>query len=324
MLEFLKNNFPLLFALLLSGHGLRKRSLSPSGAIAAFIVGWAMMNVKVRAVGVSLIVFYLTGSRATKCTYYVWPVARPTDLMVCADGKQKKKLLEDGYEEAGYRSGWQVLCNSVWALIASIAWTVSFMPDSFESVLVKSFGINSASNTVYDGAWCPLDKAIEVGWSRALLMGVLGHFACCLGDTLASELGILSQSKPVLITTLKPVPPGTNGGISFGGTLASIIGGAIMGITMAASVILQNFTCAANWFTLTAECIFWGVVGGGGGSMVDSFLGASIQRTVYSEEKKRITEHGQGNIISGLNLLSNNQVNLLASLLTSICIAYLA
>lgn len=76
MSEFLKNNFPLLFALLLSGHGLRKRSLSPSGAFAAFIVGWAMMNVKVRAVGVSLIVFYLTGSRATKCTYYVWPVAR--------------------------------------------------------------------------------------------------------------------------------------------------------------------------------------------------------------------------------------------------------
>lgn len=94
--------------------------------------------------------------------------------MVCADGKQKKKLLEDGYEEAGYRSGWQVLCNSVWALIASIAWTVSFMPDSFESVLVKSFGINSASNTVYDGVWCPLDKTIEMGWSRALLMGVLG------------------------------------------------------------------------------------------------------------------------------------------------------
>lgn len=97
-----------------------------------------------------------------------------------------------------------------------------------------------------------------------------------------------------------------------------------MGITMAASVILQNATCAANWFTLTAECIFWGVVGGGGGSMVDSFLGATIQRTVYSEEKKRITEHGQGKVISGLNLLSNNQVNLLASLLTSFCIAYLA
>ncbi|KAF4572495.1 TMEM19 family protein [Pleurotus pulmonarius] len=306
MSEFLKANFPVLFALLLSGHGLRKRSLSPSGAFAAFIVGWAMMNVKVRAVGVSLIVFYLTGSRATKY------------------GKQKKKLLEDGYEEAGYRSGWQVLCNSVWALIASIVWTVSFMPDSFESVLVKSLGVNSTSNTMYDGAWCPLDKAIEGGWSRALLMGVLGHFACCLGDTLASELGILSKSKPVLITTLKSVPPGTNGGISLGGTLASIIGGAVMGVTMAASVVLQNSACATNWFALAAECIFWGVVGGGGGSMVDSFLGATIQRTIYSEEKKRITEHGQGKVISGLNLLSNNQVNLLASLLTSICIAYLA
>ncbi|TBU36320.1 integral membrane protein DUF92-domain-containing protein, partial [Dichomitus squalens] len=51
------------------------------------------------------------------------------------------------------------------------------------------------------------------------------HFACCLGDTLASELGILSRSPPILITTLKRVPPGTNGGLSVLGTLASVGGG---------------------------------------------------------------------------------------------------
>ncbi|TBU41905.1 integral membrane protein DUF92-domain-containing protein, partial [Dichomitus squalens] len=48
------------------------------------------------------------------------------------------------------------------------------------------------------------------------------HFACCLGDTLASELGILSRSRPILISTLKPVPPETNGGLSVVGTLASV------------------------------------------------------------------------------------------------------
>ena len=55
---------PLVLALLLSSHGLRKRSLSPSGAVAAFVVGYTMMAVPLIAFGVSLIVFYLTGSRA--------------------------------------------------------------------------------------------------------------------------------------------------------------------------------------------------------------------------------------------------------------------
>ncbi|KAI1783832.1 hypothetical protein LXA43DRAFT_1129445 [Ganoderma leucocontextum] len=51
---------------LLAGHGLRKRSLSPSGAAAAFAVGYTMMSVRLSAFSVALIVFYLTGSRATK------------------------------------------------------------------------------------------------------------------------------------------------------------------------------------------------------------------------------------------------------------------
>ena len=76
----------LLFAIALSGHGLRKRSLSPSGAAAAFAVGYTMMSVKLSAFGVALIVFYLTGSRATKV------------------GKALKQKLEEGHTEAGYRN----------------------------------------------------------------------------------------------------------------------------------------------------------------------------------------------------------------------------
>lgn len=58
---------PLLIATALSLHGLKKKSLSPSGSLAAFIIGFLMLASPLRVFGVSLIVFYLTGSRATKC-----------------------------------------------------------------------------------------------------------------------------------------------------------------------------------------------------------------------------------------------------------------
>jgi uncharacterized membrane protein len=66
-MEQIQVPYPFFLALLLSGHGLRKKSLSPSGALAAFVVGFLMMSGGVRIFGVALIGFYLAGSRATKC-----------------------------------------------------------------------------------------------------------------------------------------------------------------------------------------------------------------------------------------------------------------
>lgn len=60
---------PLLLAFLLSAHGLRKKSLSPSGAFTAFQVGFLMFGGATRVFGVTLIGFYLIGSRATKCEH---------------------------------------------------------------------------------------------------------------------------------------------------------------------------------------------------------------------------------------------------------------
>lgn len=57
---------PLLIATLLAAHGLRKGSLSFSGAIAAFLVGYFHLACPLNFFGVSLIAFYLLGSRATK------------------------------------------------------------------------------------------------------------------------------------------------------------------------------------------------------------------------------------------------------------------
>ena len=58
---------PLFLACLLSAHGLRKKSLSPSGAFTALLVGFLMLGGAIYVFGATLIGFYLIGSRATKC-----------------------------------------------------------------------------------------------------------------------------------------------------------------------------------------------------------------------------------------------------------------
>ena len=94
------------------------------------------------------------------------------------------------------------------------------------------------------------------------------HFACCLGDTLASELGILSKSPPILITTFKPVPPGTNGGMSVLGTAASLTGGFVMGLTLATTLAIENAVCRQNWVAELLPLLLWGTAAGGLGSLV--------------------------------------------------------
>ena len=147
-------------ASILALHGLRKRSLSPSGAAAAFAVGYTMMSVRLSAYGVALIVFYLTGSRATKV------------------GKALKKRLEEGHQDAGYRNAAQVLCNSLSAVIAALAWSALYDPYSWVAQGLRALGwdLGLGPHKVWFDIdrWCPLTPPPAASWSRALIFVTLG------------------------------------------------------------------------------------------------------------------------------------------------------
>ncbi|ETW76557.1 hypothetical protein HETIRDRAFT_460821 [Heterobasidion irregulare TC 32-1] len=306
---------PFLFATALSVNGLRKRSLSPSGAAAAFLTGISMLSMPLRTPGISLIVFYLIGSSATRA------------------GKKEKALLEDGHDKAGagYRNGMQVFSNSASALVAALLWGALHAP-GFPAARQVSRALGAHLVNYTPDAWCPLDASANQGWSRALLMIVLGHFACCLGDTLASELGILSKTPPILLTTLSRVPPGTNGGLSLLGTVASISGGAAMGLTMFATLVAENSSCREQTASLFWQLLLLGAGAGGFGSLLDSLLGATLQRTQYSNTTKRILTDTSAvpdskadiKVVSGFDILTNNQVNLVSSTLTALALGYVA
>lgn len=165
---------PFAVATLLAVNGARSGKLAPSGAATAFVVGFLVFTAPVRAIGISFTVFYLLASWATKCECTHMTLMDSAYRPTCTDGNKRKAQLEEGFQDAGYRSGWQVLCNSTAGFLAAIFWSVTFTPN----VLPWSFfppGLALSSGPPYDGAsWCPLSATISDGLSRALLYVVLG------------------------------------------------------------------------------------------------------------------------------------------------------
>ncbi|KAF0417047.1 DUF92-domain-containing protein [Gigaspora margarita] len=162
---------------------------------------------------------------------------------------------------------------------------------------------------------------LEDHGSRLLFWMYIGHYSTCNGDTWASELGILNKSWPILITTFKMVPPGTNGGVSPLGLLASVLGGFIIG---ASAMISIYFVDGCN--RLYIELILVASIAGLIGSIIDSILGATVQISLYSEKSRMITNSKteETKLVSGYDLLDNNQVNFVSSLTTALLTGFVA
>ena len=143
------------------------------------------------------------------------------------------------------------------------------------------------------------------GW-MPLYIGVL---ASVNADTWATELGTLGKRPPWLITTGQVVESGTSGGISPLGTLASLMGGAIIGVTAGA------FFAELSWVT----GLLIGAIVGSLASSFDSLLGATVQGIYHGSHCHKTTEasvHRCGrrtHLLSGWTWLNNDLVNLFAS-----------
>lgn len=74
--------------------------------------------------------------------------------------------------------------------------------------------------------WFHLSTAIM----PLLMLGYVASFSTKLSDTCASEVGKVYGKRTFLITTLKPVPKGTEGAVSLEGTLAGIVGSGAIGV----------------------------------------------------------------------------------------------
>jgi uncharacterized protein (TIGR00297 family) len=113
-------------------------------------------------------------------------------------------------------------------------------------------------------------------------IGFAVSLAAVNADTWATELGVLNPTQPRMITNLsRPVEKGTSGGISFFGTLASLLGAAIIALPAILLSPVGPLT-TADFLLIT--------ISGLAGSLFDSFLGATVQAMYYCPTDEKETE----------------------------------
>lgn len=167
----------------------------------------------------------------------------------------------------------------------------------------------------------------NVSLQGALASAFLGYYSCCCGDTFASELGVLSKSRPrLIIDPMRSVEPGTNGGVTALGWSASAAGGAAVG---AAFVVGRAAVVALSGGDFLAACIqdaiivVYGAIAGVFGSFVDSMLGATVQYSGFCSVKDKVVSKPGPTVsrISGCEFLSNSAVNLVSASITAVVAA---
>lgn len=118
--------------------------------------------------------------------------------------------------------------------------------------------------------------------------GFIGSIATATADTMASEIGVATT--PRLITNLKKVPPGTDGGISILGTFAGIMGAGLIGL---AAYILGVYPDLVKTMEIA-------IIAGTVGCFVDSVLGAVLESKYLTNEHVNLLATMAGALIGNI------------------------
>ncbi|KAM0333324.1 hypothetical protein ACHAQA_001985 [Verticillium albo-atrum] len=262
---------PVTLALVAYAH--LKKKLTISGIAAAIFTAAVHAYHPWNLPFVLLVVFFLAGTRI-KQNY-----------------KATLTLTSSGANNEGPRTHIQVFANSL--IGTSLTWMHAHQIRRRERLFANPEAENPNATLCF--SWGP---QIDL-----LVIGIVANYAVAAADTFSSELGILARSEPRLITDpARKVPRGTNGGVTIEGLFAGLLGSIIMTTTAAFFIPTCDDTTAGavgggSPWTSQQRAIFliltalWGVVG----SIFDSWLGASFQRTVKDIRSGKVVEGEGGN-----------------------------
>ncbi len=193
--------------------------------------------------------------------------------------KESKKKVEEDFAKGGARNMMQVIANGAGGLVFAVL-----------------------------GFFSP---------SLLPFVGFVFSTSAMAGDTLSSEIGVLSKKEPVNIKTFKKIEKGMSGGITLLGLEAGFLGGLVMG------VFAFLFLSASGVQAPGGALVFlvFAFLAGFFGSLVDSLLGSFFQVLYYCPKCSVFTErkvHKCGTetkLIKGLKWMDNDVVNMLSGLI---------
>ena len=128
-------------------------------------------------------------------------------------------------------------------------------------------GRRSARNALANCAVATICAILAATGSELFAAAFVASLGAAFADTAESEIGQLFSRTPRMITTLRKVPPGTDGAISLPGTLAGV---GAAGLTAALGLVL-GILVAPGPALLVAIAAFLG-------TLADSLLGALLPR----------------------------------------------
>lgn len=214
--------------------------------------------------------------------------------MLSRVGKDIKNMYNPVGERVGTRAWPNVVANGFWPMISSVL--IYFSSNPF----------------------------VKVAWE----LFFIGSLASMVADTSATEIGMLSRERPRMITyPNNVVMPGTSGGVTILGTVASICVTLIFGLL---AYLISGFNPFRE-FTLIgfsplvylrgseAWILFIIVLSGVLGNVFDSLLGASVQAKYRCVSCGKYVESSvhcsvEAEYIKGIKFIDNHMVNFISSL----------
>ena len=174
-----------------------------------------------------------------------------------------------------------------WLLLLLIFVGSSFLATRFAIVHKKALGVEESDdgtrggfNVISNGIVPPivaLSYSLGIIGPEQALVAFTTSIAAASADTMASEIGVLSP-KPVMITNpRKIVEPGTDGGMSLEGTIASFLSSISMSMLSFSAFILLIDKNHSLYTPFDVNFLYISAFFGFIGSIIDSFLGATLE-----------------------------------------------
>ena len=153
-------------------------------------------------------------------------------------------------------------------LLGTLATRVGYRLKARRGVAQSNSGRRSVWNVLANGsvaAGCAL-FAFVTPYPEFFVVAFGGAMAAAAADTLESEIGQLHGGPTLLITSLEPVPVGTDGGVSTAGTVAGALGSLAVA---ACGGVIGLYSAAAISVVASAGLV---------ATLLESAVGASLER----------------------------------------------